>query len=227
MSKKYAHNQSLITKPSYTLEDAVQLLLSMNHAGFKDGATVELKLHLSIDPTKSDQLIRSSAVLPHGNGKTVRVAAFVNPENEAVAKKAGADVIANDLTIEEIKSSGKINFDAAIAEPDMMKKLAPLARVLGTAGVMPSPKNGTVGTDIAGMITTLKSGKVELKNDKGANIQVPVGKINSAFDAKKLVENIQSVVDAIEKAKPDTIKKKLILSIAIKSTMSPGIRISM
>lgn len=227
MTKKYTHNQTLVEQNKiYTVEEAVQILMNMQQPKFKNGPTVELRMNLEIDSTKSDQLIRVSTTLPHGTGKQVRIAAFVNPENEKIAKEAGADVIGNDTLIEELKASGKINFDVAVAEPDMMKKLAPLARLLGTAGVMPSPKNQTVGTDIAGMIKMLKAGKIDIKNDKGGNVHIVVGKINDAFSVEKLVENIKAAIEVIEKAKPEAVKKKLVNGAYIKSTMSPGIRIA-
>lgn len=223
--KKYNNNLAKVEKRLYTIEEAIDTLMSMELPKFKNGVTVELRFKLNIDATKSDQLMRSSVVLPHGTGKEVRVAAFVNPENEKTAKTAGADVIANDAYIEELKKSGKIDFDAAVAEPDMMKKLAPLARVLGTAGVMPSPKNHTVGTDIENMVKMLKSGKIDIKNDKGGNLHLVVGKINKDFSAGQLVENVKAVIDAVEKSKPEGVKKKLVASAFLKSTMSPSVQI--
>jgi large subunit ribosomal protein L1 len=226
MSKNHAKNLAQVEQKVYTIEDAVTALMAMELPKFKNGVTVELRFKLNIDATKSDQLIRSSVVLPHGTGKEVRVAAFVNPENEKAAKAAGADVIGNDVYLEELKKTGKIDFDAAVAEPDMMKKLAPLARVLGTAGVMPSPKNHTVGTDIAAMVKMLKSGKIDIKNDKGGNVHLVVGKINKDFDATKLAENIKIAYEAVEKAKPEGVKKKLIAGAYLKSTMSPSVKIA-
>lgn len=225
MAKKYQTNLAQVEKRLYTIEEAVKTLMSMEQPKFKNGTTVELRMKLNIDATKSDQLIRSSVVLPHGTGKEVRVAAFVNAENEKIAKEAGADVIATENYLDEIKKTGKIDFDAAVAEPDMMKKLAPLARILGTAGVMPSPKNGTVGTDIASMVKVLKSGKIDIKNDKGGNLHLVVGKLNKNFDAEKLAKNIKTAIEAVEKAKPEAVKKKLIAGAYLKSTMSPSIQI--
>jgi large subunit ribosomal protein L1 len=225
MSKNYAKNLATVEKKVYTIEDAITALMAMELPKFKSGVTVELRFKLNIDPTKADQLMRSSVVLPHGTGNEVKVAAFVNPENEKAAKAAGADIIANDTYLEELKKTGKIEFDAAVAEPDMMKKLAPLARVLGTAGVMPSPKNHTVGTDIEAMIKMLKSGKIDIKNDKGGNVHLVVGKINKDFTAIKLVENVKTAIEALEKSKPEGVKKKLIASAYLKSTMSPSVQI--
>jgi large subunit ribosomal protein L1 len=227
-SKAYKANLAIIKALAevVSVEDAVKTLLSLTHPKFKQGVSVELQMKLNINPTKSDQLIRTSLTLPHGNGKVVRVAAFVTPDNEKLAKAAGADVIGGDLLIDEIKKSGKIDFDAAVAEPEMMKKMAPIARVLGTAGVMPSPKNDTVGTDVEAMVKLIKSGKFDVKNDKQGNIHIVIGKINKDFDEKKLVENILSALDAIEKAKPEAVKKKLMASAFISATMSPSIKIA-
>ena len=227
-SKKHKANlakRAAVGVEIMTVEQAVETLLSMEHPKFKDGASVELHFKLNINPTKSDQLIRASAVLPHGNGKQIKVAAFVNPENEKTANASGADIVGGEELIAQIQKSGKIDFDAAVAEPEMMKKLGPIARVLGTAGVMPTPKNQTVGSDVAGMIKVLKSGKIDIKNDKSGNLHLLVGKINKSFDAAKLTDNIKAVMDVVEKSKPEVIKKKFIMSAHIASTMSPSLRI--
>lgn len=229
-SKKYRSNKEQIKKVAgdndiLEVSEAVKVLMGMEQANFKTGPSVELHLKLGIDPTKSDQLIRSSVVLPHGTGKEVKVAAFVTPENVDKAKKAGAVFAGGEDLVAEIEKSGKVEFDVAIAEPKMMAKLAKIARILGTSGVMPNPKTQTVGEDIEGMITTLKSGKVNFKNDKTGNIHIVCGKVNKDFDQKKLVENIEKALEAVEKAKPDAVKKKLITSAYICSTQSPSIRI--
>ena len=156
-SKKYNANLAKIaeaTKGKEILEvtEAVELLQSLEMPNFKNGSTIELHYKLNINPTKSDQLVRGSVVLPHGTGKQIKIAAFVSADKEVEAKKAGADVIGGEELIEEIKKSGKLEFDIAIAEPSMMSKLPVIARVLGVAGMMPNPKNGTVGDDNKGMI---------------------------------------------------------------------------
>jgi len=229
-SKKYSVNalrikETLKDKTILTIPEAVDLLFSLEQPAFKDGQSVELHCKLAIDSTKSDQLVRSSVVLPNGTGRKVVVAAFVNSENVDKAKKAGADIVGSDDLVEKIKTDGKINFDKAIAEPEMMKKLAAIARILGVAGVMPNPKTGTVGSDIAGMIKTIKAGKVDFKNDKSGNLHFVCGKINKQFSPAKIVENIEAIVDSIEKAKPEAIKKKYILTIHLTSTISPSIRV--
>ncbi|NJK71002.1 MAG: 50S ribosomal protein L1 [Thermales bacterium] len=207
------------------VEEAVELLQSLDHPQFKDGVSVELHFRLNINPLKSDQLVRSSLILPHGTGKTLKIAAFVTSDKEAEAKKAGADIIGGDDLIAKIKKSEKIDFDVAVAEPAMMTKLPVIARLLGVAGVMPNPKNGTVGDDITKMIDLIKQGKVDFKNDKSSNIHLLVGKINKEFDSKKLVENINTAIEAVEKSKPEGVKKKYILTIHLASTMSPSIRL--
>jgi large subunit ribosomal protein L1 len=229
-SKKYRSNlqkikEALGQKEGLTPEEALDVLLSLDKPNFKEGPMVELHVKLNINPTKSDQLIRSSVTLPHGTGKKVVVAAFVNPENVEKAKKAGADIAGSEDLIEEIKKTQNINFDKAVAEPDMMKKLPAIARTLGTAGVMPNPKTGTVGEDLEGMIGKIKAGKVDFKNDKTANLHIVCGKINDKFDKQKLLENVQAAIEAVEKSKPEAIKKKFILSMYLASTQSPSIKI--
>jgi len=232
-SKKYRANlekirQALEAKKTNALSisEAVELLLGLQQPNYKDGPTVEFHTKLNINPTKTDQLVRGSVVLPHGTGKKITIAAFVNPENVELAKSAGADIAGCDDLIEEIKNSGKVNFDVAIAEPEVMKKLAPIAKILGIAKVMPNPKTGTVGTNIAEMIQTIRAGKVDFRNDKTGNVHIVCGKINSAFNKEKLVENIQAVIEAIEKVKPEVIKKKYILSMHLASSISPSIRVT-
>jgi len=230
-SKKYSINAAKIAdalqgQNSLPIEEAVRVLFDLDQPKFKAGATVELHFKLSINPTKSDQLIRSSVVLPHGTGKEVKVVAFVSDDNIQTATDAGAYKAGNDDIIAEIKKTGKIDFDVAVAQPDMMKKLPQIARILGVAGVMPNPKTGTVGTNIAEMITTIKAGKIDYKNDKSANLHFMVGKINKDFTPEKIVENITTVIDSVQKAKPDTIKKTYIVSVHIATTMTPSIPLS-
>jgi large subunit ribosomal protein L1 len=232
-SKKYSANFALIQaaikvnkSEIFSVENAVKLILTLDNPSFKEGPSMELHAKLGVNATKSDQLVRSSVTLPHGTGKNVIVAAFVNPENTDTAKKAGADIVGAEELIAEIVKNGKVNFEKAIAEPDMMKKLAPIARILGTAGVMPNPKMGTVGTNIAEMIKLIKAGKVDYRNDKTGNVHFAVGKINKDFDEIKLVENIKAAIESIEKSKPDVIKKKFIQSIYLCSSMSPSIRVA-
>jgi large subunit ribosomal protein L1 len=233
-SKKYSANfakiQEVIKSQKteiFSVQNAVETIVSLEQPNFKSGTTLEIHFKLNINPTKSDQLVRSSVTLPNGTGKKVVVAAFVNPENIDLAKKAGADIVGSEDLVEEIKKSGKVNFDKAIAEPDMMKKLPVIARILGTAGVMPNPKLGTVGTNIEEMIQLIKAGKVDFRNDKSGNVHFLVGKIGTKdFDTQKLIENVQAAIDAVEKTKPEAVKKKFVDSIHLCSAMSPSIRVA-
>ena len=232
-SKKYSANAALIAKATekakngiLSVSDAVDTLSKLELPNFKDGCTVEIHFKLNINPTKSDQLIRSNVTLPHGTGKKVIVAAFVNPENVAKAKAAGADIIGSEDLVEEIRLAGKVNFDKAVAEPEMMKKLPAIARILGTAGVMPNPKTGTVSDDIESMVKAIKAGKVDFRNDKSGNLHFGVGKFSPMFDNTKLVDNIEKAIDAVEKSKPDVIKKKFVQSIHLCLAMSPSIRLA-
>jgi large subunit ribosomal protein L1 len=229
-SKKYSANQAIVTSSTNNsvvdVETAVATLLKLEQPKFKNGTSIELHVKLNINPTKSDQLIRSSVNLPHGSGKELKVVAFVNENNiDKITKLGTCYKVGSDQLIEEIKSSGKVDFDIAIAEPEMMKKLPSIARILGVAGVMPNSKTGTVSDDVEGMLKTILAGKVDFKNDKSGNVHIMCGKINSKFDQPKLVANINAALDAVEKAKPDVIKKKYILSAYLTSTMSPSVKI--
>jgi large subunit ribosomal protein L1 len=205
----------------FSIDEAIELTKKLSKCKFD--ASVEVHFRLGIDPRKGDQQIRSAVSLPHGTGKTVRVAAFVSPENEQAAKDAGADIVGGDELIAEIKNSEKTDFDVAIAEPKMMRNLAQVAKILGTRGLMPSPKNETVTTDPAKAIAELKKGKISFKNDDTANIHVAVGKIS--FENQKLRENIDTMINTIKKLKPAKAKGIYIRNISITSSMGPGIKV--
>jgi large subunit ribosomal protein L1 len=229
-SKKYRANLAKIQtamagKPTLAVETAISTLFGLDQPKFADGAMVELHVRLNINPTKTDQLVRSSVVLPHGTGKKVRIAAFVTPENVEAAKKAGATLVGSEDLIDKIKESQKIDFDIAIAQPEMMKKLPVIARLLGTAGVMPNPKTGTVGDNIVEIINLIKAGKVDYKNDKTGNLHIPCGKINTEFSEEKILANVQAALDSVEKSKPEAVKKKFIVSAYLATSQSPSIRI--
>lgn len=220
-SKRYNEQKATVkTEGTYQIADAVATV--KNHT-VKFDASVELHVRVGIDTKKSDQTVRGSVVLPHGTGKTRTVIAFVGPNHEADAKAAGADIIGTDEMIEEIKKTGKVHFDVAIATPDMMKKLAPIARVLGQKGLMPNPKTETVGTDVTGMVSSMKKGKVNFKNDDTANIHMAVGKMS--FTAEQLTENIKSALVAVKKAKPSSSKGTFMQAAYISSSMGPSLRI--
>jgi len=230
-SKKYRANVETVKaalngREMVEMSEALEILGKLQQPNFKDGTTVELHVKLNVDTTKSDQIVRGSVALPNGTGKKVIVAAFVSAENVEKAKKAGADIVGSEELIDEIKKSGKINFDAAIAQTAMMKNLAGVARLLGTAGVMPSPKNQTVGEDIEAMIKSIKAGKVDFKTDKTGNLHIICGKINKDFTTAQLVENVTAAMDAVQKAKPDAIKKKYMASAFLATSQSPSIKVA-
>lgn len=205
----------------YTLEDAIAL--TKKNATAKFDETIEISMNLGIDPKQSDQQIRPTVILPHGSGKTVRVAAFVDSANETAAKDAGADIIGTEEVIDKIVQKGIIEFDVAVAVPSMMPKLAKAARVLGPRGLMPNPKTDTVGPDVAKMVKEHKGGKVSFKTDNTSNIHMIVGK--ASFDEKQLLENAIVVIEAVKKAKPSAAKGVYIKSATISSSMGPAVKI--
>lgn len=205
----------------YTAEEAVEFIKENSKRKFDE--SVELHVRLGIDPRKSEQSVRGTVVLPHGSGKDKRVAAIVSPEKVDEAKKAGADVIIGEEEIKEIAKTKKIDFDIAVAEPQMMRALGPVAKILGQKGLMPNPKTETVGTNVEKMVSDLKSGKIAYKNDDSGNVHQSVGKVS--WDAERLVENVNVFVDAIKKAKPDEMKGTYLQKITISTTMGPGIKI--
>jgi len=182
--------------------------------------TVELAVRLGIDPRQADQLVRGSIILPHGIGKTQRVVVFAKGENAKIALEAGADEVGDKELADKIKG-GWLDFDVAIATPDMMGVVGPLGRVLGPRGLMPSPRAGTVTQDVAGAVKEYKAGKVEFRNDSSGNIHCVVGKLS--FDEQSLVENIEAVLKLINSLKPAVQKGVYIRNIALSSTMGPGI----
>lgn len=210
-------------KKSYPLDEAVSLLRTTSPARFD--ASVEVHCKLGIDPEKGDQQVRGTVRLPHGTGKTRRVAAFVSAAHEAQAREAGADLIGGKELIEQIKSSEKLEFDVAVATPDLMKDLAPIAKLLGPRGLMPSPKNGTVTTKVAETVRDLKGGLVAFKNDSTSNIHQVVGKVS--WEAPKLRENITAFLEAIRRAKPPSSKGVYVRAAHVTTTMGPSIRLQL
>jgi len=205
----------------YSIAEAVELVKKYSKTKFD--ASVEVHFRLGIDTKKGDQQIRSAISLPHGTGKSVKIAAFVMPENEKKAKEAGADLVGGEDLIAEIKKTEKTDFQVAVAEPALMKNLGAIAKILGTRGLMPSPKNETVTPNPAQAIAELKKGKISFKNDDTANVHVVIGKVS--FDANKLVENFEAVLNSVKKAKPSSSKGTYIKNISICSTMGPGIKV--
>ena len=221
-SKRYralaAKNKAQASLP---LAEAVKILKGFNTTKFNQ--TVEVSTHLGIDPRQSDQNVRGSVALPHGIGKAVRVAVFAQGDNAEKARAAGADIVGADDLAQQIKG-GTMDFDVALATPDMMGVVGPLGRVLGPRGLMPSPRSGTVTTDIASAVREFKAGKIEFRNDKGGNVAVPVGKIN--FSEDQLVENINAFLAYLRTLKPSTSKGTYIQTVTVSATMSPGVRVS-
>lgn len=205
----------------YSIDEAIRLVKETSTVKFD--ASVEVHARTGIDTTKSDQIIRSTVSLPHGTGKTKKVAAFVGPNDEKAAKEAGADFVYGEEDIKKIKDTGKIEFDVAVATPDMMPKLAPAAKVLGPKGLMPNPKTDTVGPDVKKLVTELKKGKATFKNDDGGNVHQAIGKVS--FDESALKENLVAFLDALRKAKPASTKGAYIKHLCFTSSMGPSIKV--
>jgi len=202
------------------LEEAVDILKTFNNTKFDQ--SVEVAVRLGIDPKQADQIVRSSIVLPHGIGRTLRVVVFAKGDKIDEAKEAGADEIGGKELADRIKD-GWTDFDVCIAAPDMMGIVGPLGRVLGPRGLMPSPRAGTVTPDVGKTIREYKAGKVEFRNDAGGNVHAVVGKLS--FDAPKLVDNIRTFVGHVLGLKPAAVKGQYLKGIAISATMSPSVRV--
>lgn len=220
-SKRYKELVKLIdAKKVYSLTDAINL--TKQTATTKFDGSVEIHMHLGIDPKKGEQQVRGTISLPHGTGKTLRVAAFVNSEKVKDAKEAGAELVGAEDLVDEISKTGKIEFDVAVATPDMMAKLAKIAKILGPKGLMPNPKTETVSQNVKKMIEELKKGKVSFKNDDTANLHIAIGK--TSFSAEALLQNATTAIDAVHKAKPASSKGTYIQTVTLTSTMGPAIR---
>lgn len=208
---------------AYPITEALEIVKKLSKAKFD--ASVEVHFRLGINTKKGDQQVRGAVSLPNGTGKTIKIAAFVSPENEKAVKAAGADFVGGEDLVAEIKKTEKTDFQVAIAEPVMMKNLAMIAKILGTRGLMPSPKNDTVTQNPAKTVEELKKGKISFKNDDTANVHTIIGKIS--FDNEKLMENYLTLIDTIRKSKPAASKGTFIRNISIASSMSPGVRIEL
>ena len=221
-SKRFNEVQKFVDKTKiYSFDEAITLLKQTAKAKFDEGT--ELHVRLGIDPTKSDQQVRGTIALPHGVGKTSRVAAFVDASKEAEAKEAGADIVGGQELIDKIAQSGTIEFDVAVATPTMMPKIAKLAKLLGPRGLMPNPKTETVGPNIAKMVAEQKAGKQSFRNDATGNIHQVFGR--ASFNEQQLTENLTALLDLIRKLKPSSSKGIYIKSATICTTMGPGIKI--
>jgi large subunit ribosomal protein L1 len=220
--KKFREKKALVTKPSYSVEEAIPLLTKVSATSFDGSAEVHIRI--GADMTQADQLVRGTVTLPHGTGKKVRIAAFVTEDFVDEAKKAGATFAGGAELIKEIEG-GMLDFDITVAMPQLMKDLGKLAKVLGPKGLMPSPKSGTVSDKPAKVIEELGKGRIEFKMDKQSIIHTTFGKVS--FGDKKLTENFQTLLQAVKDAQPAGIKTAYILSVNINPTMGPGIKVEL
>ena len=221
--KKYQEAAKLIdSEKSYVPEEAVELAKKTSYVKFDE--TVELHMRLGVDPRHADQQVRGTASLPAGLGKQVRVLVFTQGEADKIARDAGADHVGADDMVKHIEE-GWLEFDVAIATPDMMPKIAKLGKILGRRGLMPNPKAGTIGNpdDLPRIINEVRQGRVEFKVDKTALIHLPIGKVS--FTPDKLMENLTSVVEAVSSSKPSGAKGQFIRSVSITTSMGPGIKV--
>jgi large subunit ribosomal protein L1 len=205
----------------YAPRDALELVKRMAFAKFDEG--VDAVFFLGIDARKADQLVRSTVSLPHGTGKTVRVAVFAESDKAREAEAAGADVVGGKDLADEISGGGAIEFDIAIATPDMMPVVGKLGPVLGPRGLMPNPKSGTVTVDVGKAVEAFKAGRVEFRNDRYGNVHVPVGRVS--FDTDQLAGNLAAAAGEILRNRPAAAKGRFVRKVAVSSTMGPGVRI--
>ncbi len=219
--KKYRAAASTIEDRPYDLKDALTAIKDVAYAKFDE--TVELHMRLGVDPRHADQMVRGTIVLPHGTGKTMRVAVIAGGEKIKEAEAVGAEIVGGDDLVERI-AGGFLEFDALVATPDMMKGVGRLGKVLGPRGLMPNPKTGTVTFDVAKAIKEIKAGKVEYRVDKTGIIHAGVGKLS--FGVEKLVENARALINAVQKAKPSAAKGKYVMAIHLASTMGPSVTVS-
>lgn len=220
--KKYEEARQQIERGEhYAPEEALELVQRVSRAAFDE--TVELAVRLGVNPKHADQQVRGSVVLPHGTGKSVRVLVFAKGEKAREAELAGAEIVGADELAEKIQG-GWLEFDVAVATPDMMGTVGKLGKILGPRGLMPNPKSGTITLDLQRAIEEIKAGKVEFRTEKAGNIHLPIGK--TSFAPEKLQQNFYTVIEALIKARPPAAKGQYLRSITVSSTMGPGIKIS-
>ncbi len=205
----------------YPFDEAVKLALECAYANFDE--SLDIAVRLGVDPRKADQMVRGTVVLPHGTGREVKVLVFAKGEKEKEAREAGADYVGAEDLVEKIQKEGWLDFDKAIATPDMMSLVGKLGRILGPRGLMPNAKAGTVTFDVAKAVKELKSGRIEYRVEKAGIVHAPMGKVS--FGPEKILDNIAVFMDAIIKAKPASSKGTYLKSIAISTTMGPGIKV--
>jgi large subunit ribosomal protein L1 len=222
LSKRSRENLTKVDRQKkYEMGEAFALLKTLSQAKFDE--SVDIAVRLGVDPKKSDQMVRGVCRLPHGTGRTVRILVFARGEREAEARAAGADFVGAEDMIEKIKG-GWLDFDKAIATPDMMAKVGAIAKILGPRGLMPNPKVGTVTPDVARAVAEEKAGRVEFRVDKGGNVHCPIGKLKS-FSEAQLEANFTALLAQIERAKPQTAKGNYFQGVSISSTMGPGLKL--
>ncbi len=218
--KRYRAATQKVEQKPYPLAEAVGLVKGNAKAKFDE--TIEIAMRLGVDPRHADQMVRGTVVLPHGTGKTVRVLVFADGEKIKEAQDAGADFVGGEDLAKRI-TEGWLDFDAVVSTPDMMKVAGRLGRVLGPRGLMPNPKTGTVTMDVTKAISDIKAGKVEFRVEKAGIVHAPVGK--ASFQAEQLTANAEALIGAVMKAKPPAAKGKYVKSLALSSTMGPGVRV--
>jgi large subunit ribosomal protein L1 len=219
--KKYEAAAKQVERKPYSLADAVTLVQKIKFTKFDE--TVEVHMRLGVDPKHADQMVRGTVVLPNGLGKSKRVLVIASGDKIREAQEAGADFVGGEEMVTRIQSENWIDYDAVIATPDMMRSVGRLGKVLGPRGLMPNPKTGTVTTDVANAIQEIKAGKVEFRVDKTGVIHAPVGKVS--FENRKLLDNANSLIQAVIKAKPSAAKGKYVKSATLCSTMGPGVQL--
>jgi len=221
--KKYNESLELIDRhKEYGVNEAIDLVLKTAKAKFDE--TVDLSVRLGVDPRHADQQVRGAVVLPHGTGRTRRVLVFARGEKVSEAEAAGADFVGGEELVEKIQNEGWLDFDVVVATPDMMGVVGRIGRILGPKGLMPNPKSGTVTFEVKKAVEEIKAGKVEYRVDKSSIVHVPIGKVS--FGAEKLKENFLVMMDTLIKAKPVAAKGKYLRTVAISSTMGPGIKVN-
>ncbi len=221
-AKKYLEAREQIDRErKYEPEEALAKVKELSNRSFDE--TVEATFRLGVNPKHADQQVRGSVVLPHGTGKTVRVVVFAKGEKINEAEEAGADNVGSDELVAKVQE-GWLDFDIAVATPDMMSSVGKLGKILGPRGMMPNPKSGTVTFEVGKAINDIKAGKVEYRTEKAGNVHVPIGKVS--FEQDKLVENFQTVLDALMKDRPAAAKGQYIRNITVSSTMGPGIKVN-
>lgn len=221
--KRYVESAKLVDRTNlYDVDEAVSILKKTASAKFDE--TIEAHIRLGVDGRHADQQVRGAVVLPHGTGKTVRVLVFAKGDKVAEAEAAGADFVGGDELVPRIQKEGWLDFDVVVATPDMMGIVGRLGRILGPKGLMPNPKAGTVTMDVTKAINDIKAGKIEYRLDKTNIIHVPIGK--ASFTEEQLADNFQTLIDAVNKARPAAVKGQFLKSVTLTSTMGPGVKVN-